>query len=86
MVPCGIIINKQRGNSRIIEEYAANEEIPILLKLAEDRRLAEAYSRGEPAIHYFPELKEQFREVYFRVCENLKDVQAMSDLKRVSKE
>jgi MinD superfamily P-loop ATPase len=72
-VPFGIIINKYRGISGIIEEYAAHEKIPILLKLEDDRRLAEAYSRGEPAVKHFPDLQVQLRDVYAKILKNFKE-------------
>lgn len=63
-IPFGVVINKSQKESDIIEDYCSETETPVLLKLPFDRRLAEAYSRGEPAVKVFPELKKQFVDLY----------------------
>ncbi len=62
-LPFGVLINKSIESSTLIEEYCEEEQVPILMKLPFDRRLAEAYSRGEPAVRLFPELKSRFQEL-----------------------
>ena len=62
-LPFGIVINKYKQNVKLIEEYCQEENLPILMKLAFDRRLAEAYSQGQPAVRIFPELKQQFQHL-----------------------
>lgn len=63
-VPFGIVINKARSDSTIIDEYCEERNIPVLLRLPFDRRLAEAYSKGDLAVRVFPELKEQFQDLF----------------------
>ena len=46
-IPCGVVINRAGlGDSRV-EDFCAAEAIPILLQIPDDRRIAEACSRGE---------------------------------------
>jgi MinD superfamily P-loop ATPase len=46
-IPCGVVINRAGlGDSRV-EEFCAAEKLPILLQIPDDRRIAEASSRGE---------------------------------------
>ena len=71
-IPFGVVINKSQMESDIIEDYCLETEIPILLKLPFDRRLAEAYSRGESAVKVFPELKNLFVDLYENILGNLK--------------
>jgi MinD superfamily P-loop ATPase len=78
-IPFGVVINKSQKESDIIEEYCAGTRIPVLLKLPFDRRLAEAYSRGEPAVKVFPELKNQFVDLYEKILKDLR----MRKLKKV---
>ena len=49
-LPFGIVVNRSDiGDERVIQ-YAADEGIPILLEVPDDRRIAEAYSRGETLV------------------------------------
>lgn len=46
-MPCGVVINRAGiGDSRV-HEFCAAEHVPILLEIPDDRRIAEACSRGE---------------------------------------
>jgi MinD superfamily P-loop ATPase len=60
-IPCGIIINRADLGTDDTEVYAEQEHIPILMKIPFERRIAEAYSRGQVIVDAFPEWKEKFR-------------------------
>ncbi len=62
-IPFGLVINKADGIFTAIEEYCQEQQIPILMKLPFDRKLAEGYSRGEAAVRHYPELKSQFQQL-----------------------
>ena len=57
----GIVINKSGENDYFIEDYAKAENIAILTKIADDRRIAECYSKGELILKALPEYKEAFK-------------------------
>ncbi len=59
-IPCGIIINRADLGTDDTETYAGQENIPILMKIPFERRIAEAYSRGQLIVDAFPEWKEKF--------------------------
>ena len=45
-IPLGIIINRcDVGDDRVVT-YAKQENIPILMEIPDDRKIAQAYSRG----------------------------------------
>ncbi|MEJ2280187.1 MAG: hypothetical protein P8Y70_20935, partial [Candidatus Lokiarchaeota archaeon] len=71
-IPFGVVINKSQRESDIIEDYCSETDTPVLLKLPFDRRLAEAYSRGEPAVKLFPDLKNRFNELYEKILMDLR--------------
>jgi MinD superfamily P-loop ATPase len=71
-IPFGVVTNKFQTESDMIDDYCAIEQIPVLLKLPFDRRLAEAYSRGEPAVKVYPEMKDQFMDLYEKILKDLK--------------
>jgi MinD superfamily P-loop ATPase len=52
-----------------VKEYANREDLPILMEIPFDRRIAEAYSRGEALVEVMPEWKERFLDLYQRIEE-----------------
>ncbi len=69
-IPCGLVINRSDMGDDQVRIYAQEEGIPILMEIPFDRRIAEAYSRGEMIVEAMPEWKEKFLELYRRI-ENL---------------
>ncbi len=56
----GVVINRVGVGDDRVQRYCAGEDIPILLEIPDDRRVAEAYSRGELIIDALPEYREYF--------------------------
>jgi len=71
-IPFGVVINKYQKGNHLINNYCELENIPVLMELPFDRRLAEAYSRGKPAVKFFTGLEGQFRELAVRIEEECK--------------
>ena len=63
-IPCGIIINRADMGDDGVKGYAADEDIPVLMEIPFDRRIAEAYSRGELVVESIPEWKDKFVNLY----------------------
>ena len=68
-IPYGVIINSAGLGDTEVEEYCSSENIPILMNIPWDRRIAEAYSRGIPLILALPEYKEKFLQLYAQIIE-----------------
>ena len=49
-IPFAVVLNRASTGDLRVVEYCGREAIHILLELPEDRRVAEAYSRGRPAV------------------------------------
>jgi MinD superfamily P-loop ATPase len=62
-IPHGIVINRADLGDERVREYAAREEIPILLEIPFDRKIAEAYARGRSLVESRPEYREKFQEL-----------------------
>jgi MinD superfamily P-loop ATPase len=66
-IPCGLVINRSdMGDSRV-HEYADEENLPVLMEIPFDRRIAEAYSRGEMLVEVIPEWREKFLDLFEKV-------------------
>lgn len=63
-IPCGIVINRSDLGDDKVQEYAAREQIPILLEIPFDRRIAETYSRGHLLIDEFPTWRHAFKMLH----------------------
>jgi len=66
-LPCGLVVNRSDLGDDRLTRYARKERLPILMEIPFDRRIAEAYSRGETIIEALPEWKEKFRNLYRRI-------------------
>jgi len=71
-IPCGLVINCSDIGDAQVKDYAARQSLPILMEIPFDRRIAEAYSRGEVLVEVMPEWKERFLELYHRIEERVR--------------
>ncbi len=56
----GVVINRADVGDKKTDEYCAENNIPILMRVPFSRKIAEAYSRGVPVVEALPELKGEF--------------------------
>ncbi len=66
-IPHGLVINRAGMGNNDVKRYAQEQEIPILMEIPFDRRIATAYSKGELIISCLPEYKEKFLKLYDRI-------------------
>jgi len=66
-LPVGVVVNREGVGDTGVDEYCAAEEIPILMRIPLDRRIAEAYSEGTPLVEALPEYRERFVELWGRL-------------------
>jgi MinD superfamily P-loop ATPase len=70
-IPLGVVVNFAGIGDKGVYEFCSRKEIPILLEIPYDRRIAELYSRGIPFIEEMPEWRVQFQELLFKIREIL---------------
>jgi MinD superfamily P-loop ATPase len=68
-LPVGVVINRDGVGDRGVDDYCAAEDIPILMRIPLDRRIAEAYSEGTPLVEARPEYRERFAMLWERLKE-----------------
>jgi len=66
-IPCGLVINRSDMGDDKVKHYAEAEGLPVLMEIPFDRRIAEAYSRGEMLVEVMPEWKEHFKSLFHRI-------------------
>jgi MinD superfamily P-loop ATPase len=66
-IPFAVAINRSDVGNEDVKEYCIREKIKIVLEIPDDRRIAEAYSRGEMIIHALPEYKKTFEACWEKI-------------------
>jgi MinD superfamily P-loop ATPase len=66
-IPCGLVINRSDIGNSTVRQYAQAENIPILMEIPFDRRIAETYSRGLLMVEAMPEWKNKFLALHGKI-------------------
>jgi MinD superfamily P-loop ATPase len=67
--PFGIVVNRAGIGDKKVYEYCREKNIPILLEIPYQRKIAELYSRGVPFSLEMPEWKEKFQTLFNEIRE-----------------
>ena len=68
-IPHGLVINRAGIGNDDVKKYAEKENLPILMEIPFDRKIAETYSKGELVVRAMPEWKEKFLNLYNQIKE-----------------
>lgn len=68
-IPFGVVINRIGIGDDRVHKFCAGQQIPILVEIPDDRRIAEAYSRGEVIVHALPGYRPVFSTIIARMKE-----------------
>jgi MinD superfamily P-loop ATPase len=74
-LPLGVIINRSGIGDDRVRDFCREQRIPVLLEIPDDRRIAEAYSRGMRIVDALPEYRAPFE----RLLRELSDIRAGSE-------
>jgi len=77
-LPFAVVINRYGIGDNRVEQYCESEEIDIVMKLPDDRHVAEVYSSGKMIVDVLSEYRDKFLELY----ECIKSVKAGIDYER----
>ncbi|MGW8323914.1 MAG: nucleotide-binding protein, partial [Thermodesulfobacteriota bacterium] len=67
--PFGVVINRADVGDDGVRRYCAEEEIEILVEIPDDRKVAEAYARGDMAVRTLPEYRGLFKDLLGKIVE-----------------
>ena len=67
-LPVGVVVNRDGVGDQGVEEFCARADIPILLRIPMDRRIAEAYSEGRLWVEALPEYRQPLRDLLREVA------------------
>jgi MinD superfamily P-loop ATPase len=63
-IPCGLVVNRADMGNDCVSEYAASQNLPVLMEIPFDRGIAEAYARGKLIVEALPSWKEKFLKLF----------------------
>ena len=70
-LPFAVAVNRSDIGDEGVRDYSRAEEIDILLEIPNDRRAAEAYSRGRVVAESCPQYQQRFRGLYEAISERV---------------
>lgn len=73
-IPFGVVVNRVGIGDDRIHLFCKEQDIPILLEIPDDRRIAEAYSRGSLIVEALPEYRGLFLSLIEKTM-NLKNAE-----------
>jgi MinD superfamily P-loop ATPase len=59
-LPFGVVVNRADIGDETVFDYCSSQSINVSLQIPDDRRIAEAYSRGQLAVEALPEYSKVF--------------------------
>ena len=62
-IPIGVVINRAAGQDGV-RHFCGKADLPILLEIPDERRIAVAYSRGDLAVDAVPSYREWMHALY----------------------
>lgn len=68
-IPMGVIVNFAGIGDRGVYDYCDEQDMPIMMEIPFDLKIADLYSRGIPFVVEMPGLKNLFRELLERIRE-----------------
>jgi MinD superfamily P-loop ATPase len=72
-LPFGVLINRADVGDRAVHRYCGKEHIRVLAEIQDDRRVAEAYSRGEVICEVLPDYQSRFAQLLKDVIEGAEE-------------
>jgi MinD superfamily P-loop ATPase len=68
-IPCGVVVNRMGVGDDRVHRYCRQQELPLLLEIPDDRRIAEAYSCGALIVDALPEYGSLFSTLLWNIKE-----------------
>jgi len=63
-IPCGVVMNRAEPHDLKARIHFKANDIPVMLQIPFDRKIAELYSVGIPFVEQLPEYREKFLDLF----------------------
>jgi MinD superfamily P-loop ATPase len=68
-LPFGVIVNRMGSGDKRVHDFCREKNIPIFLEIPDDRKIAEAYSRGILMVDALPEYRKLFEQLAVKIAD-----------------
>ena len=66
-IPHGLVINRAGLGNDDVKIYSKKENLPILMEIPFDKKIAQIYSNGQMVVDKMPEYKEKFQALFEKI-------------------
>jgi MinD superfamily P-loop ATPase len=66
-IQMGVVLNRADLGDSGVKEFCRKEDIPVLMEIPFDRRIAELYSRGVPIVDGVPRFRREFLALFSHI-------------------
>ena len=63
-IPYGVVVNRCDMGDERVDRYCSENNIPVLMKIPNEMKIAELYSQGIPFVLQMPHWKEKFLDMF----------------------
>jgi MinD superfamily P-loop ATPase len=70
-IPVGVIVNRFTETYPTLDDFCANNNLPVLLRIPFERAIAEGVSQGKTLVDIHPEYGDRFRQMYAQIFSQL---------------
>ncbi len=70
-IPTGLIINRENSPYPALDEFCANQHLPVLLRIPFERAIAEGVAQGKTLVDIHPEYGDRFRQMFVQLVRQL---------------
>jgi len=67
-ISAGVIINRENGPYPAMDEFCANQNLPVVLRIPFERAIAEGVAQGKTLVEIHPEYITRFRQVFSQIA------------------
>jgi MinD superfamily P-loop ATPase len=67
-IPAGVIINRENGSYPALDEFCADNHLPVLLRIPFERAIAEGVAQGKTLVDIHPEYGDRFRLMFTQIA------------------
>ncbi len=68
-IPAGVVLNRDGTGYDGIKRFCESADLPVMLRIPLDRRIAEGLARRQPLTAVYPEYRDRMRGLYGRMVE-----------------
>jgi len=66
-IPVGVIINRENGSYPALDEFCADLNLPVLMRIPFERTIAEGVAQGKTLVEIHPEYIDLFKQVFTEI-------------------